>query len=212
MNTPQTAAVVTPAAALPRRKLPVGIQTFREIREDNCYYVDKTGIAVDLVTTGKYYFLSRPRRFGKSLFLDTLKEMFEGQRALFAGLSADSLWDWSKMYPVVSISFGIGTLHSRAALDAKITEQIDINQQRLGVLTTQPLLSSRFSELVRLVCAKFGQRVVVLVDEYDKPILDNITDKAVARDMRDGLRDLYSVIKGEDANIKFAMLSACFLG
>jgi len=207
MNTPQTAAVVTPVVALPRRKLPVGIQTFREIREDNCYYVDKTGIAVDLVTTGKYYFLSRPRRFGKSLFLDTLKEMFEGQRALFAGLAADSCWDWSTKYPVVSISFGIGTLHSRAALDAKITEQIDINQQRLGVLATQPLLSSRFSELVRLVCAKFGQRVVVLVDEYDKPILDNITDKAVARDMRDGLRDLYSVIKGEDANIKFAMLT-----
>ena len=199
----------TPAAtpALARRKLPIGIQTFREIREDNCYDVDKTGIAVDLITTGKYYFLSRPRRFGKSLLLDTLKDLFEGQRALFTGLAAETRWDWSVSYPVVAISFGIGTLHSREALNAKITEQLDINQQRLGVVTTQPLLSARFSELIRLAHAKYGQRVVVLVDEYDKPILDNITDAAVARDMRDGLRDLYSVIKGEDAHIKFAMLT-----
>ena len=76
--------------ALARRKLPIGIQTFREIREDNCYYVDKTGMAVDLVEAGKYYFLSRPRRFGKSLFLDTLKNLFEGHQALFTGLAAET--------------------------------------------------------------------------------------------------------------------------
>jgi len=213
MNTPQHSpvdtvdTVATPAAALPRRKLPVGIQTFREIREDNCYYVDKTDIAVDLMATGKYYFLSRPRRFGKSLFLDTLKEMFEGQRALFAGLAADRRWDWSKTYPVVSISFGIGTLHSRAALDLRVREMLREQQTRLGVQCINTSIAGMFSELVRLTCAKFGQRVVVLVDEYDKPILDNITDPAIAREMRDGLRDLYSVVKGEDAHIKFAMLT-----
>ena len=86
---------MTPTAphppALARKELPIGIQTFREIREDNCYYVDKTAMAVDLVHTGKAYFLSRPRRFGKSLFLDTLKELFEGNRALFTGLAARRL-------------------------------------------------------------------------------------------------------------------------
>ena len=80
----------------PQCKLPIGIQTFREIREDNCYYVDKTGMAVELIRTGKAYFLSRPRRFGKSLFLDTLKELFEGNQELFIGLAAENAWDWSK--------------------------------------------------------------------------------------------------------------------
>ena len=82
-------------SALPRKKLPIGIQTFREIREEGHYYVDKSGMAVDLVQSGKYYFLSRPRRFGKSLFLDTLKEIFEGNEALFRGLAIHPHWDWS---------------------------------------------------------------------------------------------------------------------
>jgi hypothetical protein len=200
---------LVPAAApvLARRKLPIGIQTFREIREDNCYYVDKTGMAVDLVHTGKAYFLSRPRRFGKSLFLDTLKDMFEGHRDLFTGLAAETRWDWSKKFPVIRISFGEGIVHDRQALAAKITEQLDVNQETLGLTTRQPTLSGRFSELIRVAHAKYGQRVVVLVDEYDKPILDNITNETIARDMRDGLRDLYSVIKGQDASIKFAMLT-----
>jgi len=190
-----------------RKKLPIGIQTFREIIEEGHYYVDKSGIAVRLVNEGKYYFLSRPRRFGKSLFLDTLKELFEGNESLFKGLAAETLWDWSRRFAVIFISFAEGVVHSREALNAKITEQIDVNQEALGLHTTQPMLSGRFSELIRLTRAKYGQRVVVLVDEYDKPMLDNITDPGIASDMRDGLRDLYSVIKGQDANLQFAMLT-----
>ena len=91
-----------------RKKLPIGIQTFAKIREGDHYYVDKTGLAVDLVEGGSHYFLSRPRRFGKSLFLDTLKELFEGHQALFKGLAAESRWDWSVKYPVLRISFGGG--------------------------------------------------------------------------------------------------------
>ncbi|WP_037486335.1 AAA family ATPase, partial [Sphaerotilus natans] len=91
--------------ALLRHKLPLGIQNLRQIREDGYYYVDKSGMAVDLIDAGKYYFLSRPRRFGKSLLVDTLKELFEGNRALFTGLAADSRWDWSKRHPVIRISF-----------------------------------------------------------------------------------------------------------
>jgi len=197
----------TPVAPLRRRKLPIGLQTFRQIIEEGYYYVDKTGLALDLIEAGKYYFLSRPRRFGKSLLLDTIKDLFEGQQDLFKGLAAETRWDWGRKFPVIHLSFGEGVLHSRAALNYKITEQLDINQARFGLQTTQAQISGRFSELIRLTQAKFGQRVVVLVDEYDKPILDNITDAAIARDMRDGLRDLYSVIKGQDANIQFAMLT-----
>ncbi|MEB3237441.1 MAG: AAA family ATPase, partial [Candidatus Sericytochromatia bacterium] len=96
--------------ATPRKKLPLGIQTFREIRENGHYYVDKTAMALRLVANGKHYFLSRPRRFGKSLFLDTLKELFEGNRALFTGLHADDHWDWSVKHPVLRLSFGGGVL------------------------------------------------------------------------------------------------------
>jgi len=199
----------TPPIALKRRKLPIGIQTFRQIREDNFYYVDKSGLILDLIDTGKYYFLSRPRRFGKSLLIDTIKELFEGSQDLFTGLIAETRWDWSKKYPVIRISFGGGVLHSREALNAKISDQLDINQDIMGLCTKQLVLSLRFGELIRLANTKYGQRVVVLVDEYDKPILDNITEssKEIAREMRDGLRNFYSVIKDSDEHIRFAMLT-----
>ncbi|MBV5299875.1 MAG: ATP-binding protein [Rhodoferax sp.] len=197
----------TTTGPLKRRKLPIGIQTFRQIREGNCYYADKTGLALDLIETGKYYFLSRPRRFGKSLLIDTLKDIFEGQRDLFTGLAAQTRWDWNRRYPVIRIDFSIGVLHSAAALAQRIRELLTEQQDRLGVQCRNQSVAGIFSELIQAASAQYGQRVVVLVDEYDKPILDNITDKPVARDMRDGLRDLYSVIKGQDANIHFAMLT-----
>ena len=194
-------------AALPRRSLPIGIQTFRKIREDDYYYVDKTGFALHLITQGTHYFLSRPRRFGKSLFLDTLAELFAGNEALFRGLEAERRWDWSRRYPVIRLSFAEGVLRNRAELDEKIAELLAENEKRLGVSGPQPSLSGRFHGLIGAAHESFDQRVVVLVDEYDKPILDNITDSDRAREMRDGLRNLYSVIKGSDAHIRFAFLT-----
>jgi hypothetical protein len=102
-----------------RRKLPIGIQTFREIREDDYYYVDKTGFARQLIDEGKYYFLSRPRRFGKSLLIDTLAELFAGNEPLFRGLAIHPHWDWSTRYPVIWVSFAEGVLQSREGLDAR---------------------------------------------------------------------------------------------
>ena len=93
-----------------RRSLPIGIQTFRKIRERDFYYVDKTGFALRLIAEGTHYFLSRPRRFGKSLFLDTLAELFSGNQALFQGLAAETRWDWSRRYPVIRLSFGGGVV------------------------------------------------------------------------------------------------------
>ena len=192
---------------LARRKLPIGIQTFSEIIQEGHYYVDKTGMAVDLVEQGKYYFLSRPRRFGKSLLLDTLKDMFEGHQALFAGLAAQARWDWSKKYPVIRVSFSDGVLQSRAQLDQRISEILSDNQKRLGVTCTHESLGGRLSELITLAHEKTGQRAVVLIDEYDKPILDNITNSAVALEMREGLKNLYSVLKGSDEHLKFVFLT-----
>jgi hypothetical protein len=191
-----------------RRKLPIGIQTFAKLREEGCYYVDKTPLLLRLVREGSFYFLSRPRRFGKSLLIDTLAELFEGNRPLFDGLHAEAHWDWSKSYPVIRISFADGVLHSAERLQQRILDNLRQNAERLGVIFPPDLdVPGQFGELIRQARASHGQRAVVLVDEYDKPILDNITDGTIARQMRDGLRDLYSVIKGQDAHIQFAMLT-----
>jgi hypothetical protein len=190
-----------------RRKLPIGIQTFRDIREGGYYYVDKTPYALKLATEGKYYFLSRPRRFGKSLFLDTLAELFAGNEPLFRGLYCHDKWDWAEKHPVIRISFAEGRLESRAELDERIRELLDKNQKALGIRCAHTSIPGCFSELIEGAAQKYGQRAVVLVDEYDKPILDNLTDPVVARAMREGLRNLYSVIKGQDAHIQFAFLT-----
>jgi hypothetical protein len=191
-----------------RLKLSIGIQTFRDIREGGYYYVDKTAFAHRLATTGKYYFLSRPRRFGKSLFLDTLAELFAGNEPLFRGLTCHDQWDWSKKYPVIRLSFAEGRLESREQLDRRIDDLLRINQEALGITCPPGLdIPGRFGELIRRAEHRFGQRAVILVDEYDKPILDNLTDPDVARAMREGLRNLYSVIKGQDAHIQFAFLT-----
>jgi hypothetical protein len=191
-----------------RKKLPIGIQTFAKIREEDYYYVDKTPQILQLIDQGTHYFLSRPRRFGKSLLIDTIAELFEGHEALFKGLHAEQHWDWSRQFPVIRISFGQGTLHSRAELDRRITLLLQDNYERLGLELPQGQdIAGLFSQLIRRAQVASGERVVVLVDEYDKPILDNITEPTIARAMRDGLRNLYSVIKDSDAHVKFAMLT-----
>lgn len=190
-----------------RKKLPIGIQTLAKIRENDCYYVDKTHFALRLIREGSHYFLSRPRRFGKSLFLDTLKELFQGNKALFKGLYCYDQWDWSVTYPVIQISFAEGVYKSRSDLDERIREILFDNQKRLGLECRKQSIAGTFSELIEAAHEKYGQRTVVLVDEYDKPILDNITQPETAQEMRDGLRNLYSVIKGRDAYIKFAFLT-----
>ncbi|UQB43345.1 AAA family ATPase [Thiomicrospira microaerophila] len=158
------------------KKLPIGIQTFSEIREEDYVYIDKTGLAYELLQSYKYVFLSRPRRFGKSLFLDTLRNIFEGNKDLFAGLAIEDRWDWSVSYPVIQISFAEGKLKSVKDLEDKFEEIFLQNQQRLGITCQFDARDRRcFSELIRKAHAKYNQKVVILVDEYDKPILDNWT-------------------------------------
>jgi hypothetical protein len=204
---PLYTATMSTAASLPRRKLPTGIQTLREIREGGFYYVDKSGLAIDLIEKGKHYFLSRPRRFGKSLLVDTLKELFEANRPLFQGLAADPRWDWSKRHPVIRIDFGQGEVHSRAELDQRLHELLDDDARRLGITFHAQSISGRFGELIRETTRLAGQRTVVLIDEYDKPILDNLGNHEVAAALRDALRSFYSVLKSADADLKFVFLT-----
>jgi len=190
------------------KKLPIGIQTFSDIRKDDYVYVDKTDIAFNLIESYRYAFLARPRRFGKSLFLDTLRNIFEGNKELFKGLAIEDKWDWDVSYPVITISFAEGKITSAKDLEDKFEEIFLLNQKKLDV-TCQYKASDRrcFSELIRKANEKYNQKVVILVDEYDKPILDNITKPEIAESIRDGLVNFYSVIKGSDEFIKFAFLT-----
>ena len=191
-----------------RKKLPIGIQSFGKLRQDNHYYVDKTGYAVDLAQTGNCYFLSRPRRFGKSLFLDTLRHLFEGRRALFQGLLADDdRWDWGRTHPVIRISFGGGVLKNRADLQAVLHQKLHEHETRHGLPAQFPDARSRLADLLMRVHQQTGQTAVVLIDEYDKPILDNITDSATALEMREGLKDFYSVLKDADEHLRFVFIT-----
>jgi len=189
------------------QKLPIGIQTFSEIREENYLYIDKTHLALQMIESYKYIFLSRPRRFGKSLFLDTLKNIFEAKKEYFHNLAIEDKWDWSVSYPVIKISFAGGKLESRKDLEEKWAELLEINAQRLGLHCNDVYDRKCFSSLIRETYKKYQQKVVILIDEYDKPILDNITNIEVAKSMRDGLVNFYSVIKDSDEYLKFAFLT-----
>lgn len=190
------------------KKLPIGIQTFSKIRTEDYCYIDKTRNLFELVNSGTYFFLSRPRRFGKSLFLDTLREAFLGNKTLFEGLYLEKNWDWSKKHPVVRIDFGSGVLKSKEELEKKISDILffHLETYELDPFKTQSI-SGNLEELIRNLQKKYSEKVVILIDEYDKPILDNITEKEIAREMRDGLRNLYSAIKGADAFNKFVFIT-----
>ena len=190
-----------------KRKLPTGIQTFRTIREEECYYVDKTGYAMRLARDGAHYFLSRPRRFGKSLFLDTLKELFEGSEELFRGLEVHRHWNWSVRYPVLRFSFAGGSFKAPGALERNLIEQLRGFEQGVDAVSGASTLSGRFRWLLRELHERTGQRVVILVDEYDRPILDAINTPEVAEDNRDLLRGFYGTVKDTDAHIKFSFFT-----
>ena len=190
-----------------RRRLPIGLQTFRELREEDCYYVDKTGFIARLLDEGKHYFLSRPRRFGKSLFLDTLKELFEGNEALFTGLHIHDRWDWSVRHPVVRLDFGGGHFGEPGYVHTNTMAQLAAAGQDAGVTVGHDTAPERLRDLLRTLHAKTGRRVVVLVDEYDKPILDALDMADVARANRNYLRGLYSTIKSSDAHVRFTFLT-----
>ena len=190
-----------------KRRLPLGVLTFRKIREGSYYYVDKTAYMRRILDEGTHYFLSRPPRFGKSLLLDTFKELFEGNEPLFRGLRIHDSWDWTARHPVLWLSFGTGRFARPGATEAKLVEQLAVAEHRFGTETQYATVSGRFASLLEALHDQTGQRVVVLVDEYDKPILRALEVPETARANRDFLRGMYGVIKDSEAHIRFAFLA-----
>ena len=187
--------------------LPTGMTSLRKIRKMDCYYVDKTEHLRRLVEGGQYYFLSRPRRFGKTLLVDTLQKLFEGSEELFRGLAVHGKWDWSAHHPVVRISFGGGNFDSQDFVRKNVEDQL-AETERLAGLEPGPVEASiRFRRLIRTLHERTGQRTVVLVDEYDKPILDALGDRELARANRDFLRGFYAMIKDCDEQLRFVFLT-----
>jgi Fe-S cluster biosynthesis and repair protein YggX len=190
------------------KKLPIGISTLKDILKEDYLYIDKTNIAQDLIENGRYYFLSRPRRFGKSLMLDTLKTIFDGDKEVFKGLSIyDNGYEFSK-FPIINISFAEGTINSKDEMIDKWQEILEYNEESLDISCHSDIYDRKcFSKLIREAYKKYNKKVVILVDEYDKPILDSIENKETAKQIRDELKNFYSVIKGSDEYIKFVFIT-----
>ncbi|TWI77343.1 PD-(D/E)XK nuclease superfamily protein [Desulfobotulus alkaliphilus] len=193
------------------KKLPVGIQSFEKIREqpDQFYYVDKTPFVKKLLEQGGgYFFLSRPRRFGKSLFVDTLRQAFLAKKEYFQGLYLENNWDWNTAYPVIHVSFGSGVMGSLEELELTQMEILGRNCRLYGIEhLDSPTIRGKFFELIKRLHEKHGQKVVVLIDEYDKPFLDNIANTSLAVEMSVKLISLYSVLKDADVHLKFVFIT-----
>ncbi|HEK25199.1 MAG: AAA family ATPase [Hydrogenobaculum sp.] len=191
-----------------KKILPIGVQSFLSIRtEKNYYYVDKTKFVKILSDYGKYYFLSRPRRFGKSLFLDTLRQAFLGKRELFKGLYLYDNWDWDKKHPVIHISFGKGNYKTQEDLKLSIEEMFLSLQKDYSISLSYPTRKGKLEEAIRVLADKYNSPVVVLVDEYDKPILDAIDNLDNAYENREILKDFYSPLKDLDPYLKLVFLT-----
>ncbi|MBW2099805.1 MAG: AAA family ATPase, partial [Deltaproteobacteria bacterium] len=189
------------------KKYPIGIQSFEEIRSNSYYYVDKTNFVKKLAESGKYYFLSRPRRFGKSLFLDTLHQAFSGRKEYFKGLFLENNWNWDELFPVLHISLGAGVIKDVNRLNSRFNYLLSQFSEAYGVKLKEQNISERFDELIRKISEKYNQKVVVLIDEYDKPILDNIDNPDSAVEIREELKNFYSVIKDNDKYLKFVFIT-----
>ncbi|SEM30975.1 Predicted AAA-ATPase [bacterium A37T11] len=187
------------------RKYPIGIQNFRKVREGGYLYVDKTEIIHRLVTTGEYYFLSRPRRFGKSLMVDTLEELFSGSKELFEGLWIYDHWDWTKKNPVIHFNFA-EIPYKEVGLQEALKIELERNAKFAGVVLETATLQGRFRELIEKVAQSKGP-IILLIDEYDKPLIDFLDVPITVDENRSVLKSFYSVLKGQDKNIRLMLLT-----
>ncbi len=190
-----------------RKNLPTGVASLNKIIQGNFYYADKTALLAKLIAQGGYYFLSRPRRFGKSLMLDTLKEIFEGNQPLFTNLAIHDQWDWTRRHPVLRIDFSGDTLVGVEELTASVHQQLEGYERQFNLPARYPDHRGRLRDLIERIHESTGQTVVVLIDEYDKPILDNIDQAEIAQAIRSKLKTLYGVLKGVDVHLRFVLLT-----
>ena len=186
---------------------PIGIQSFEEIRSGGYVYVDKTALIYRLTSTGKYYFLNRPRRFGKSLLVSTIEAYFSGRKELFEGLAMESLEkEWTE-YPVLHLDLTGSSYTDISQLKISLEQHLRKWESLYDVTPVSEDLSSRFKDAIDAAYQKTGQKVVILIDEYEKPIIDNIDNPELMEQFRRELQGFYSVIKGKDNAIRFAFLT-----
>lgn len=188
-------------------KYPIGIQSFEKLRQEGYAYVDKTALIYRLANEGNYFFLSRPRRFGKSLLVSTLAAYFRGERELFKGLAMERLEKEWKHYPVLHIDLNTDRYDNAEVLSQRLNLCLSEWEKGYGRNVNEVTLSQRFEGIIRRICEKEGLPVVILVDEYDKPMLQAIDDNGLQEKFRATLKAFYSVLKTQDRYIRFALLT-----
>ena len=188
-------------------KYPIGVQDFESLRKDGYLYVDKTHLVYDIVSKGRYYFLSRPRRFGKSLLISTLQAYYEGKRDLFQGLAMEQLEQEWRVHPVLRLDLNTEKYDSIDSVDRKLDREFKIWEELYGADEAEVTLPMRFEGIIRRAYKKTGERVVILIDEYDKPLLQAISNKPLQNEYRATLKAVYGALKSMDGCIKFALLT-----
>ena len=188
-------------------KYPIGVQHFESLRKDGYLYVDKTRLVYDIVSKGRYYFLSRPRRFGKSLLISTLQAYYEGKRDLFQGLAIEQLEQEWRVHPVLRLDLNTEKYDSIDSVDRKLDREFKIWEELYGADEAEVTLPMRFEGIIRRAYKKTGERVVILIDEYDKPLLQAISNKPLQNEYRATLKAVYGALKSMDGCIMFALLT-----
>lgn len=189
------------------RKLPIGIQSFEDLRKKGFLYIDKTNLMYQIANGGKTFFLSRPRRFGKSLLISTLEAYFLGKKELFSGLAVEELeTDWLE-YPVLHLDLNAENYESRESLERILNEYLCSWEEKYGTSVSETTLSLRFKGVIRRACEFTGRQVVVLIDEYDKPLLQTIGQKELQEQYKNILKAFYGVLKSSDAHLRFVFLT-----
>ena len=186
---------------------PIGIQNFEDLRNGGYVYVDKTDKIYDLVSTGKYYFLSRPRRFGKSLLVSTMEAYFQGKRELFKGLAMESLEKGWSQHPVLHLDLSGASYTSREVFDTKLDNALDTWERQYGIRQRYSVASVRFTDIIDTAYKATGRQVAILIDEYDKPIVDNLDNPELQEYYRKTLQGFYGVMKAMDRCIRFGFLT-----
>jgi len=186
---------------------PIGIQNFEKIRKGGYLYIDKTALIYKMVKTGSYYFLSRPRRFGKSLLISTLEAYFQGKRELFEGLAMEKLEkDWIK-YPILHLDLNTQKYDTPESLEEKLSTTLDEWEDIYGIRSVKKSLALRFESIIQRAYDQTGQLVVILVDEYGKPMLQAIGNEALQKSFRETLKAFYGALKSKDGCIKIGVLT-----
>ena len=188
-------------------KYPIGIQNFEKIREGGYLYIDKTDLVYDLANNGIYYFLSRPRRFGKSLLISTLEAYFSGRKELFEGLKIAELEKEWKEHPILHLDLNTKKYEDKSSLDAILNMHLEIWEAAYGDEKKDRSPEERFMYVIKRAFEKTGKQVVILVDEYDKPMLQAIDNDALQDEYRNTLKAFYGALKSMDRYIRFALLT-----